>query len=94
MTLDLYQLGRRIAVRRTWRDWTQQELANRAHLTQATVARIEKGQKPGVHVQTLLAIADALGVSPNYLLGRSQTAEEDVPDLAPAGPWEKVAGPV
>jgi transcriptional regulator with XRE-family HTH domain len=86
MALDLYQLGRRIAASRELRDLTQQQLADRADLTQATIARIEKGRKPGVHVQTLVAIADVLDVSTDYLLGRDK-ATDDAPR------WEKARRP-
>ena len=86
MPLDLDKLGRRIAARRAWKRMSQQELAKEADLTQATIARIERGRKPGVHVQTLVAIADALGVSVDYLLGRGKAEDEDdEPHLARAG---------
>ena len=70
MTLDLHKLGRRIAAMRELRDMTQQELANRAGLTQAAIARIEKARKPRVQLATVVAIAEVLGVSVDYLIGK------------------------
>jgi transcriptional regulator with XRE-family HTH domain len=67
--VDYHQLGRRIAAARELADLTQQGLAQKAGLTQATIGRIEKGRKPGVRVETLVAIAQALRVSADSLLG-------------------------
>ena len=67
--LDIYLLGRRIAAARELADLTQDELARHASLTQSTIARIEKGRKPGLRVETLLAIARALGSSLDALVG-------------------------
>jgi transcriptional regulator with XRE-family HTH domain len=71
MELDLYKLGRRVAGTRTFHGWTQQGLADRAKVTQATVARLEKGQLPRVALDTIVAIADALGVGVDYLIGKT-----------------------
>lgn len=73
MPLDLKQLGRRIAASRALHEMSQYDLARQAGLTQTTVARVEKAHKPRVAVETLYAIADALGVSTDYLLGRKDT---------------------
>ena len=75
MALDMYKLGRRLAAARELRDLTQQELANRAGLTQATIARIEKGRKPGLRLDTIVAIAEALGVSLDALVGKDADNE-------------------
>jgi transcriptional regulator with XRE-family HTH domain len=76
VTLDMYTLGRRIAAARELCDLTQHELATRAGLTQATIARIEKGRKPGLRLETIVAIAETLGVSLDALVSRA--AEGDV----------------
>jgi transcriptional regulator with XRE-family HTH domain len=76
VALDMYTLGRRIAAARELRDLTQHELAARAGLTQATIARLEKGRKPGLRLETIVAIAEALGVSLDALVSRE--AEGDV----------------
>lgn len=68
MPIDFHGLGRRVAAIRELRDLTQQELAEKAGLTQAAVARVEKARKPRVQLATVVAIAEALGVSVDYLL--------------------------
>ena len=75
VALDMYKLGRRIAAARELRDLTQHELATRAGLTQATIARIEKGRKPGLRLETIVAIAETLGVSLDGLVSRETEGE-------------------
>jgi DNA-binding XRE family transcriptional regulator len=75
VALDMYKLGRRLAAARELRDLTQQALANRAGLTQATIARIEKGRKPGLRLDTIVAVAEALGVSLDALVGKEADNE-------------------
>ena len=72
---DLYMLGRRIAAARQLLDITQAQLAERAGLTQVTIARIERGTVKGFRVETLFAIADALDVSMDSLLGREDRGD-------------------
>jgi transcriptional regulator with XRE-family HTH domain len=71
--LDLKQLERPIAASRVLREMSQYDLARQVGLIQTTVVRVEKAHKPRVAVETLYAIADALGVSTDYLLGRKDT---------------------
>lgn len=68
-SIDMQQLGRRIRSERVLRGWTQEDLATRASLTQASIARIELGRNPGLRVDSLFAIASALQVSADYLMG-------------------------
>ena len=68
MMIDYYEMGRRIASVRERRDMTQQELATKAGLTQATVARIEKNRKKRVVLDSVEALASALGVSLDYVV--------------------------
>jgi transcriptional regulator with XRE-family HTH domain len=69
---DPYMLGRRIAAARELADITQAQLAEKAGLTQVTIARIERGAVKGFRVETLVAIADALNISLDSLLGRDE----------------------
>ena len=62
MDIDAFQLGRRVAATRELRDMTQQELAKASGLTQATIARVEKGHKKKMELNTLYKIATALQV--------------------------------
>jgi transcriptional regulator with XRE-family HTH domain len=73
----LQTLGHRIAVRRAMKTWTQAELAKHAGVTQVTIARLEKGRSPQVSVAILWAIAKALGVTMDYLVGRGKITEEE-----------------
>lgn len=47
--------------------WKQQELADRAGISRATIAKIESGSASGVSISTISTIAEALGV-PVYML--------------------------
>lgn len=78
--LDMYKLGRRIAAARVMVDLTQQKLAERAGIPQSALARIERGKRPQLSVGTLYAIAQALGISTDYLLGPKE--EDDEPAYA------------
>jgi transcriptional regulator with XRE-family HTH domain len=85
MAVDMYKLGRRIAAMREFRDLTQQELADRAGLTQATIARIEKARKSRVQLDTIVAIAEALQVSMDHLLEGGQELDSEPTGLALVG---------
>jgi transcriptional regulator with XRE-family HTH domain len=71
--LDYQAIGRRIAARRTLLDMTQQQLADRARISQRTIALLERGRRTGLRVATLTEIARALDVTREYLL----TGEEE-----------------
>jgi len=53
------QIGTLIQRARKKRDWTQQQLAERAGLRQATISTIESGEKPA-KLDTILAALAAL----------------------------------
>lgn len=74
------ELGSRIAARRRELGLSQAQVAQRVHLTRASVSNVEAGrQRPQVH--QLILIARALSLDPCVLL----PAEEDI---APADPDE------
>ena len=60
--------GRKIRELRHAKNWSQLDLANAANIDQATVSRIEAETKVP-RTDTLVAIATALGVPPDVLLG-------------------------
>ncbi len=60
--------GRKIRELRHAKNWSQHDLANAANIDQATVSRIEAETKVP-RTDTLVAIANALDVSPEVLLG-------------------------
>ena len=80
-------IGRKIRDLRRHKNWSQINLANAANIDQATVSRIEAETKVP-RTDTLSAIAVALGVSVDALLGVNSSAaktiiclQEDDPSL-------------
>lgn len=68
-------IGARIAYFRTLNDLSQEELAQRIHLSRATLGKIERGiYGSSISLDTLLDISDSLGLELNMLL--SSDAEE------------------
>jgi transcriptional regulator with XRE-family HTH domain len=62
---------------------SQRELAERIGRHQVDVSRIESGRLQAITIETLGKLADVLGVSTDYLLGRD--VDEDSPsDVQPA----------
>jgi len=85
--LDMYKLGRRIAAARVMADLTQQDLADRAGIAQSALARVERGNRPQLSVGTLYAIAQALQISTDYLLGvKVQESGEQQGEIAATKP--------
>lgn len=66
--IDMDRLGRRVAGKRAEHRLTQQQLAEKAQVTQRTVAMIELGERQGLSVGTLASIAAVLGVTMDYLV--------------------------
>lgn len=60
--------GEKLKRLRRGRALTQVQLADRAKMSQSTIAQIESGARPNPHPGTLGKLADALGVSPADLL--------------------------
>ena len=69
------RIGLRIASLRKLKEWSQQELAERAGLQRTHISRIEAG-KYAVTLETIQAIAEALGMTVDIIDGRLR-------DLAP-----------
>jgi transcriptional regulator with XRE-family HTH domain len=73
-------LGDRIRKARTRYGMSQAELARRIKVSLNTMNKIEAGETPDPRASRIKAIADVLGVSADYLLGR----EEETSELLPA----------
>ena len=57
------QIGAKIAYYRTLRDMSQEELAKKAHISQSTLSRIERGRyNENVSASLLIDISDGLQV--------------------------------
>jgi len=66
MRLPPEAVGERIRAARLARGWTHEELARRMNVNWRTVQRWQKGAPP--RLQTLLRLADVLGVPHGYLV--------------------------
>lgn len=65
------EFGKRLKQVREIRGLTQEDLAERAGLTAVLISHYETGVKPGASAITLVKLADALSVTIDYLLGRT-----------------------
>jgi transcriptional regulator with XRE-family HTH domain len=66
--VDQIKFGRTLRRLRLAKNWTQEELAERANLHSTYIGGIERGER-NVGLQNILKIARALGVSPAALFG-------------------------
>ena len=70
-------IAEKVREARTAAGLSQAALAEAAHLSNETISRIERGAYDA-SLQSIVALADALGVSVDFLLGRTERAETDV----------------
>jgi transcriptional regulator with XRE-family HTH domain len=73
MPLNMQELGKRIVAARGQRGWSQRELVRVSHVGQNNLSFLEQGKKPSVRADTVVRLAEALGVSADYLLGLTDT---------------------
>jgi transcriptional regulator with XRE-family HTH domain len=78
-------VGQRMYARRKRLQLTQARLAALTGMTQGSIARIETGKAKEVESSTLIALARALGVSTDWLLGLAPEDEEDEAHAVYAG---------
>jgi transcriptional regulator with XRE-family HTH domain len=71
MRLTPTEIGERIREARLARGWTHEELARRMNVNWRTVQRWQKGNPP--RLQTLLRLADVLGLPHGYLVERTNS---------------------
>ena len=69
VTIDMHALGKRLKLARVARDLTIQQLSARSGVGINQISRLENGEKPGVQVDTLTALAVPLAVSLDHLVG-------------------------
>ena len=79
--LDMHVFGARLLQSRQRLGLSQSALAERSGVGQNQISRLERGDKPSVRADTLYALAKALGVSTDYLLGLEVPHELPVRDL-------------
>jgi len=68
-TIDMHALGKRLKLARVARDLTIQQLSALSGVGINQISRLENGDKPGVRVDTLAALALPLEVSLDHLVG-------------------------
>lgn len=81
LTYDTRQIGMRIQRVRKERRLTQDRLSDMIDIGEKFLSQIECG-KAGLSLPTLLALCNALEVSPNYLLGHTGTGDGVLQDIA------------
>jgi len=74
MTLQT-AMGERIRRRRMAFGWNQGQLAEKIQMPQGHISRFEKGQYVAINPEKLVAIAEALEVSTDWLLGLTSELE-------------------
>jgi HTH-type transcriptional regulator, competence development regulator len=82
-------LGDRLAQRRAGRGLSLRELGVRTGLKAQNISRVETGERTHVRSDTLERLAEALGCSTDYLLGRT-----DDPTPPTKRPRSRKAAPV
>ena len=76
MELGRTPLADRVILERARRDWSQENLAHRAGISPATVAKVEKGRS-GTRARTLYKIATAFGIDATELYELAREVGED-----------------
>lgn len=69
MPLHMQELGKRIVAAREQLGWSQRELVRVSRVGQNNLSALEQGKKPSVRADTVVRLAEALGVSADFLLG-------------------------
>ncbi len=75
-------LGNRVLLARRDLQMKQSELARRVGVSRPFISDIERGKTTNVGVETVIALAGALGVRPEYLLGFSDVVVEEEEELS------------
>jgi transcriptional regulator with XRE-family HTH domain len=78
------RLGEKIERLRRERGLTQQELADRAGVSQAIISRLERKARTNVHADVLKGLAKALGCTTDYLVGMHEDEESTLSELLTA----------
>ena len=78
-------LGERLKERRRARGLTQARLAEAARVSQGLIARIERGNVLDPAASIIRRLANALGVTADWLIGMNDDDPADASLLQPAG---------
>lgn len=74
--MDYKQLGKRIRTERQNLNLTQEKLAEKVEVSEAYIGQIERGER-NLALDTLVRLANSLGVTVDYLLKDSIEVDED-----------------
>ena len=66
--MDLRKVGRAVRTLRMHRGWRQEDLGRAVGVSRSVVWRVERGRRPGITIDTLDAVAAALGASIDMVL--------------------------
>jgi transcriptional regulator with XRE-family HTH domain len=80
--VDMKLLGQRLLLSRRDLDLDQIELAAKSGVSNTYISDLERGRTRNVSVDVVLSLADALGVSIQYLLGLTEDPLQGVADEA------------
>ena len=78
-----YSLAQRLRVARAYKGWSQRELARLAQVHHVQLSKLERGITKEVQGTTLRRLCEALGVSPQYLLGMTDDIESETDPATP-----------
>jgi transcriptional regulator with XRE-family HTH domain len=71
-----HMVGQRVRATRGRRGWSREALAQAAGISHGAVVQVESGRRADSRITTIAALADALEVPIDYLLGRHGTRPE------------------
>lgn len=74
--MDYDALGRRLRQERHKMNWTQEKLAEKVEVSDAYIGQIERGER-SLSLETLVKLANQLGVTVDYLLHDSIEITDD-----------------
>lgn len=74
--MDYDALGKRLRQERHKMNWTQEKLAEKVEVSDAYIGQIERGER-SLSLETLVKLANQLGVTVDYLLHDSITINDD-----------------
>ena len=83
--MDYRKLGVRVRQQRELNEWTQAQLAEKAGISCSFVGHIERGEKKA-SIETVVALCNAMAVSPTVLLQDSLSSEVMESQLGIGGP--------
>lgn len=66
---DSKVLASRVLISRRDLDWDQKQLSEQSGVSRPYISQIERARKTNISVDVLFALADALGVTVQYLMG-------------------------